>query len=149
MYDWFHENGISDYFIAFKDKGYDDLDVIIEVVSDETLEEEFATAIPLLGQRKKVALAIRKTKEATGPAETGLKQDKKFPTFLKWTDKALGPEPWKKNPLVIFHIQKVNVPKHTWNFYQNFTRLFGPFVLLLEHFESYSWKKEADNTRLQ
>ena len=56
MYDWCQENDISSYFNAFINKGY-------ETITEDVLSIGFSTEIPLLGQRKKVALAVRKAKE--------------------------------------------------------------------------------------
>ena len=38
-------------------KGYDDLEVVIETITEDVLSVEFSTDIPLLGKRKKGALA--------------------------------------------------------------------------------------------
>ena len=63
MYDWFQENDILSYFHAFLDKGYDDLEVlVIETITENVL----STEINLLGQRKKVALAVPKSKGKAG-----------------------------------------------------------------------------------
>ena len=37
MYDWFQENDISSYFNAFINKGYDDLEVVIETITEDVL----------------------------------------------------------------------------------------------------------------
>ena len=67
MYDWFQENDISSYFHAFLDKGYDDLEVlVIETITENVLSTELSTEINLLGQRKKVALAVPKSKGKAG-----------------------------------------------------------------------------------
>lgn len=44
---------MSDYYDAFFRIGYDKLEVIFETITEELLEKEFITEIPLLGQRKK------------------------------------------------------------------------------------------------
>ena len=100
MYDWFQENDISSYFNAFINKGYDDLEVVIETITEDVLSVEFSTEIPLLGQRKKVALAVRKAREKHGKSNNTAVGDKPkaSQSFLSWTDKALG-EPWKKKSL--------------------------------------------------
>ena len=67
MYDWFQENDILSYFYAFLDKGYDDLEVlVIETITENVLSTELSTEINLLGQRKKVALAVPKSKGKAG-----------------------------------------------------------------------------------
>ena len=67
MYDWFQENDILSYFHAFLDKGYDDLEVlVIETITENVLSTELSTEINLLGQRKKVALAVPKSKGKAG-----------------------------------------------------------------------------------
>ena len=76
MYDWFQENDISSYFNAFINKGYDDLEVDIETITEDVLSVEFSTEIPLLGQRKKVALAVRKAKEKQGESNNTAVGDK-------------------------------------------------------------------------
>ena len=47
-------------FNAFINIGYNDLEVVIETITEDVLSLEFSTEITLLGQRKKVALAVRK-----------------------------------------------------------------------------------------
>ena len=87
-------------FNAFINIGYDDLEVVIEAITEDVLSLEFSTEIPLLGQRKKVALAVRKAKEKQGKGitlQSGI-NPKLAKFFLSWTDKALG-EPWKKKSL--------------------------------------------------
>ena len=37
MYDWFQENDISSHFNAFINKGYDDLEVVIETITEDVL----------------------------------------------------------------------------------------------------------------
>ena len=59
MYECLQENDISSYFNVFIDKGYDD-----------------RTEIPLLGQRKKVALAVWKAKEKQGKSNNTAVGDK-------------------------------------------------------------------------
>ena len=55
------------YFHAFLDKGYDDLEVlVIETITENVLSTELSTEINLLGQRKKVALAVPKSKGKAG-----------------------------------------------------------------------------------
>ena len=76
MYDWFQENDISSYFNAFINKGYDDLEVVIETITEDVLSVEFSTEIPLLGQRKKVALAVRTAKEKQGKSNNTAVGDK-------------------------------------------------------------------------
>ena len=67
MYDWFQENDILSYFHAFLDKGYDDLEVlVIETITENVLSTELSKEINLLGQRKKVALAVPKSKGKAG-----------------------------------------------------------------------------------
>ena len=67
MYDWFQENDILSYFHAFLDKGYDDLEVlVIETITENVLSTELSTEINLLGRRKKVALAVPKSKGKAG-----------------------------------------------------------------------------------
>ena len=67
MYDWFQENDILSYFHAFLDKGYDDLEVlVIETITENVLSTELSTEINLLEQRKKVALAVPKSKGKAG-----------------------------------------------------------------------------------
>ena len=67
MYDWFQENDILSYFHAFRDKGYDDLEVLVlETITENVLSTELSTGINLLGQRKKVALAVPKSKGKAG-----------------------------------------------------------------------------------
>ena len=67
MYDWFQENDILSYFHAFLDKGYDDLEVlVIETITENVLSTELSTEINLLGQRKKVTLAVPKSKGKAG-----------------------------------------------------------------------------------
>ena len=68
MYDWFQENDIC-YFHAFLNKGSDDLHVevlVIEQSLKNVLSTELSTEINLLGQRKKVALAVLKSKGKAG-----------------------------------------------------------------------------------
>ncbi|CAB3997161.1 ankyrin repeat and SAM domain-containing 1A-like [Paramuricea clavata] len=103
MFDWFKENEIGSYFDDFVSKGYDELEVIIETITEEILEKEFSIDIPLLGQRKKVALAVRKAKQRAHLTTSGSVTTSKERTVnnntvnLKWTDKALGiNDPWKK-----------------------------------------------------
>ena len=50
----------------FSIKGYDDLEVVIETITENVLSTELSTEINLLGQRKKVALAVPKSKGKTG-----------------------------------------------------------------------------------
>ena len=69
MYDWFQENDISSYFNAFINKGY-------ETITEDVLSVGFSTEIPLLGQRKKVALAVRKAKEKQGESNNTAVGDK-------------------------------------------------------------------------
>ena len=86
-------------FNAFINIGYDDLEVVMEAITEDVLSLEFSTEIPLLGQRKKVALAVRKAKEKQGKSNNTAVGDKPKAgqSFsLSWTDKAPG-EPWKKN----------------------------------------------------
>ena len=100
MYDWFQENDISSFFNAFINKG-DDLEVVIETITEDVVSVEFSTEIPLLGQRKKVALAVvPKAKEKQRKSNNNAVGDKPkaSKTFLSWTNKALG-EPWKKKSL--------------------------------------------------
>lgn len=100
VFDWFKENEIGSYFDDFVSKGYDELEVIIETITEEILEKEFSIEIPLLGQRKKVALAVRKAKQRAHLTTSGsvtTSKERTVNSFLKWTDKALGiNEPWKK-----------------------------------------------------
>lgn len=60
MYDWLQENDISSYFQAFVKRGYDDLEAVVETITEDVLLAEFSTEIPLLGQRKKVAVQFEK-----------------------------------------------------------------------------------------
>ena len=63
------ENDILSYFHAFLDKGYDDLEVLVidlETITENVLSTELSTEINLLGQRKKVALAVPKSKGKAG-----------------------------------------------------------------------------------
>ena len=86
MYDWFQENDILSYFHAFLNKGYDDLEVlVIETITENVLSTELSTGINLLGQRKKVALAV--------PKSRGL-----VITLELERNKALG-KPWKNKSL--------------------------------------------------
>ena len=99
LYDWFQKTDIATYFNAFVNKGYDNLEVVIETINENVLLEEFSAEMPLLGQRMKVALAVRKAKEKQRMSEYSSKVEKKASKcFLTWTDKALG-EPWKKKSL--------------------------------------------------
>ena len=108
MNDWFQENDISSYLNAFINKG-DDLEVVIETITEDVLSVEFSTEIPLLGQRKKVASAVvRKAKEKQGKSNNTAvgNKPKASKGFLSWTIKALG-EPWKKKSLSYIPLQKV------------------------------------------
>ena len=76
MYDWFQENDISSYFDAFINKG-DGLEVVIETITEDVLSVGFSTEIPLLGQRKKVALTVvRKANEKRGKSNNTAVGDK-------------------------------------------------------------------------
>ena len=87
-------------FNAFINKGYDELEVIIETITEDVLSLEFSTKIPLLGQRKKVALAVREAKE---------KQRKSNNTAVG--DKPTKPleNHGKRSHWAIFPLQKVKV----------------------------------------
>ena len=53
MCDWFQENDISNYFNAFINKG-DDLEVVIETITEDVLSVEFSTEISLFGRGRKL-----------------------------------------------------------------------------------------------
>ena len=95
MYDWFQENDILSYFHAFLDKGYDDLEVlVIETITENVLSTELSTEINLLGQRKKVALAVPKRKSRGLVITVELERNKAL--GKPWKNKSLGYIPSKR-----------------------------------------------------
>ena len=72
-------------FNAFINKGYDELEVIIETITEDVLSLEFSTKIPLLGQRKKVALAVREAKEKQRKSNNTAVGDKPKTFFVSRT----------------------------------------------------------------
>jgi len=134
MYDWFQEHDIGNYFNAFVNKGYDNLEVIIETINEDVLLTEFSAEIPLLGQRKKVALAVRKAKENCGThSKTIDKTNKPSQRFLTWTDKALG-EPWKKKSLGYIPFPKGERSKAYMELLPKFYKAVKPFCSSEKHF---------------
>ena len=90
MYDWFQENDILSYFHAFPNKGCDDLEVLVIEQSLKMCSQQNFQQRNLLGQRKKVALAVPKSK---------LRKSRGLVITLELErNKALG-KPWKKKSL--------------------------------------------------